>query len=92
MPARGPTDFGELMIARQSWIDLLIRYRLGRLLRVRGPDVRGDAQGGEEQDLASWKGAGEARRVVEAGGIDATESSHDHNLQPLAQKSSMQHE
>lgn len=43
--------------------------RLGRMLRVRRPDVRRDAKGREEQDFSPRQSPGEARRVAQAGGV-----------------------
>ncbi len=55
--------------------------RLGRVLRVRRPDVRGNARGGEEQDLASGEGVGEVEGVV--GGGECVISLHLSTFPPF---------
>jgi hypothetical protein len=69
--ARSWKPVGRLISVRNTSIlphsrrDLTLTLaRLGRMLRVRRPDVRRDAQGREEQDFSPRQSPGEARRVA----------------------------
>lgn len=64
--ARGPTTFGLWFLdstPERLAFDLL--YRVGRMFRIRGSDVCGNAQGGEEQDFTPSPCSGETYSMVE---------------------------